>query len=1035
MAAHMQQKSAATAPAPDGLGRPPSYSTSQARDRFIVTNPDFDSIAEQEGGDRGARAHSPDRSDQAPKGVQMLANGTAESPKPAEETAQPRGQGGDRLESPPLTLRGSSPSDRTDSSLLQLLTEKSTTGEASSAAPSAALVPCLFGFPMPLGSRVMELSDNLPASVESVRNQDSTAMSAEPSDSSGNVPTSIQPTVQPDSIDSGRDQVDATVTPLAALNAWRLSIRETADFAHAAAERISSVKKDLAQQPAASSSTEQAPATNGQALHINAHAEPNNGDGEVRRQAPASKDGQAAQDATPAVSQIFDAVTAARQPVATPSPESDALASSRETIEGLIGEYFAPQNLTDADVPPLIVEPRSPTSPTPAERGAAPDGSSDMRRRGTFGQLDGIPVARAGAEQHASNGSRVDKTKSAGPLSTSPTQAVGGNGAIFNRHLSPSSLSSAHSASPTGDRGQSPDQKRRLPSSTAVSPFSMSMHSSTSDETEFLSDDLFRDPSSVHEDQAYVLASDKALEVPAKVVKQLLRATVGNTQASVKSTADNEPLRMLHRELAKILAYLYFIEDSKLLAWTTKTVYQRQNAPAKQWAQLCNTLKEFQPLKPPQSNFSTYLAAPTRIAILRHLGFPDHVPVASSSTSASSDPAPNTPPASPWHKPLHIFSRKPHGEHHQSRDSFVPPRLPGHYQLHDEAQSFAEPSAPQEEGAISGMGAQEAADFIAAHLKRRAVDCLSLDVLIAISNLCVHRVFAPVLLRRLLAFFALGDTENGFVPVEAEVKLLRDYREFYLRPQSALLRARIKEFNVELEVEAMLRTFEAASDKGARPSSAESNPQQALAASEAKERPAMTAGTTEPSHDEWGSERQETTAQGTAMLSSSSSATTPLWPHGGVDQAPPASRPGDEKQAPYISRNETISVSGGLGKRLLSRMGHARSRSTSTGTGTTKTISSGTFRRKKKHAADPFDGAHIDASSSSTTSGADKSKHRLRRKPTSIDSLEEPRHQEPVPPLPSAGASKTSVASSVNMVAAIDELVKIRQQAVSARAA
>lgn len=53
-------------------------------------------------------------------------------------------------------------------------------------------------------------------------------------------------------------------------------------------------------------------------------------------------------------------------------------------------------------------------------------------------------------------------------------------------------------------------------------------------------------------------------------------------------------------------------------------------------------------------------------------------------------------------------------------------------------------------------------------------------MLIAISNLCVYKVFQTDMVRRLLALFTLGDIDNAFVPVEAEIKLLKEYLDDYV---------------------------------------------------------------------------------------------------------------------------------------------------------------------------------------------------------------------------------------------------------------
>lgn len=83
---------------------------------------------------------------------------------------------------------------------------------------------------------------------------------------------------------------------------------------------------------------------------------------------------------------------------------------------------------------------------------------------------------------------------------------------------------------------------------------------------------------------------------------------------------------------------------------------------------------------------------------------------------------------------------------------------------------------------------------------------LSVDALIAVTELCLQGVFSSTLLCDILVLFSLGDVENDFCEVTDDTELLRAFLRDGLLPRSAAIRARFGEADPIGDVAGMLKT-------------------------------------------------------------------------------------------------------------------------------------------------------------------------------------------------------------------------------------
>ncbi|KAN0063081.1 hypothetical protein ACQY0O_004244 [Thecaphora frezii] len=868
---------------------------------------------------------------------------------------------------PSMATRGSSPLEHAEEPAFQQpastsQAHKTHTIESGAATAPADLIPCIFGFPVPPGTRVVELFDSLPTNVDSVIDL-SSSISAGPSTSSNKRSTPEMSASKTPSDDFEAQSNASMDSPLNAFNAWRHAIRDCANSAEAAADRLSVLKQNRLRATSVSSAQIRA-VTSRYSFVV-----PQPRGSSMQETSPSCAEASSTDDIRPAT-QLRN--SSGSEVGCSSSPNAyngDGEVSSYPTV-AVNARCEAHNFVTSAEATRETGHEASAASLQTQHNQASPQGGRpSMRRRGTFGQTTKSDVGHHEPKEGSENGHAIFR--------------------VPNRRTSQADLSSSTTAPLQSKALHVPELKRRPASMAAISPFSLSLASHASDDTEYISDELCPEPVQVTDPRRHAATDpEKGQGVPASVVKQLLDGTVGSTRAPAKNAVHLGALQVLHRELAKlristllrvvsgktsevvcdlianqVVAYLYFVEDSELSAWTLRSLHQRRDAPAKQWSQIRGIVSDYQPLQPPASNV------------------------------APQGSVPSTPPASPWRKHLLIFGRKSHHDqdHRDGDRSTRPSGQAGKMASRERMRNVQDDTA-----AVVGIKASDMSEFISQQLKTRAVHCLSLEVLVAISNLCVHRVFAPILLRRLLSFFALGDTENGFVPIEAEVKLLSEYRDRYLRPQSALLRARIKEFSPELEVEAMLRAFEAASS----PRSFLPTFLKPLPSDAPSERSSTAPGRSDASSiDDW----NQDISQSASVLCAAY--TTPLWPCGGVGEAPPSRVRSDDITETVGS--DAVPGSSALSKKLLYRVGHGRARSTSVSTA----ASTATFERSPMP----------DKPVSVLDNGSTRSHQKIARRPATSHSSKWSDGSADSRP-GSRGGAHTS------MVAAIDELVNLRAQ-------
>lgn len=85
---------------------------------------------------------------------------------------------------------------------------------------------------------------------------------------------------------------------------------------------------------------------------------------------------------------------------------------------------------------------------------------------------------------------------------------------------------------------------------------------------------------------------------------------------------------------------------------------------------------------------------------------------------------------------------------------------------------------------------------------------LSVETLVAVTELCLQGVFSETILFDILALFALGDVDNNFAVVPSDIELLRAFLHEGLLPRSAAIRKRFKTADSVQDTMAMLEAME-----------------------------------------------------------------------------------------------------------------------------------------------------------------------------------------------------------------------------------